>query len=211
MKMGSEPLDSRERCLLPRTQVGAPPRAQMKDCCSLFIWLTFSLNFNPLTYTFLPLMKRVSLKWNLRCSVRVHNSPSSYITSHLNNVPIKIQSLCLLIGSGRWQAAQTPAFPVSYSGESIPGQALGLSGKSVYLGGSLIGSLDWGDLGCRFGDSLAAAKWFHLGTVLLQLSVLPVILTFDWISALSGSGYNLGSQFRPSRIKVASGLQSFVW
>ena len=41
-----------------------------------------------------------------------HNLLSSQVTSHLNKVPIKIQSLSLFIGSGRWQAAWKPAFPV---------------------------------------------------------------------------------------------------
>ena len=41
------------------------------------------------------------------------NPPSSQIVSLLNKVPIKIQSLSVLIGSGRWQAAQMPAFLVS--------------------------------------------------------------------------------------------------
>ena len=60
----------------------------------------FSLNSKPLSYTFLLLMKRVSLKWKLRRSVRVQNPPSSQIASHLSKAPIKIQSLVLLIGSG---------------------------------------------------------------------------------------------------------------
>ena len=41
------------------------------------------------------------------------NLPSSQITKDLNEVPIKVQPLSLLIGPGRWQAAATPAFPVS--------------------------------------------------------------------------------------------------
>ena len=79
-----------------------------------FIWLTFPLNSKPLTYTFLLLIKKVGLKWNLRQSVRVHPShpPPSQIADCPNNVPIKIQSLSLLIGSGRWQAAWMPAFRV---------------------------------------------------------------------------------------------------
>ena len=65
-----------------------------------FIWLNFSLNYQPLAYIFLLLIKRVSLKWNVRRSLKVHNPLSSQIAGHLNTVPIGIQSLSLLIGSG---------------------------------------------------------------------------------------------------------------
>ena len=75
------------------------PGHRIKDVAA-FIWLTFSLNSIPLTYTFLLLIKSVNLKWNLRRSVRVCNPLSSQIASHLNKVPIKIESLSLLIGSG---------------------------------------------------------------------------------------------------------------
>ena len=40
------------------------------------------------------------MKGNVRRSVRAHNPPFSQIAGHLNKVPIKIQSLSLLIGSG---------------------------------------------------------------------------------------------------------------
>ena len=65
-----------------------------------FIWLAFSLNSKLLTCTFLFLINKVSLKWNLRRSVRIHNPSSSQISGCLNKAPIQIQSLSLLIRSG---------------------------------------------------------------------------------------------------------------
>ena len=86
------PLCSRLRRPLPKTR--------RKKCCSFYL-INFSLEFQtPYPYTFLLLIKRVCLKWNLRPSVTVHNLPSSQITGHLNKAPIKIPSLSLLIGSG---------------------------------------------------------------------------------------------------------------
>ena len=112
-----------------------------------FIWLTSFLNSKSLTYTFFPLefqtpylpfllIKRAGLKWNLRWSLRVYNLLSSQITGHLNKIPIKIQSLSLLIGSGGDRKHEwMPTFLVSHSGDSIPGQILGLPDKSGYLVG----------------------------------------------------------------------------
>ena len=96
-KMVSEPLCSRVRCPPLRTQI-KNHRSTDERMLQLFIWLTFFLNSKPLTHTFLLLIKRVILKWNIRRSVRVYNLPPFQIPSHLNTVPLKIQSLSLLIG-----------------------------------------------------------------------------------------------------------------
>ena len=73
--------------------------------CSFYL-----MNSNPITYFFPELQtpyvhfsfpyKKVDLIWDVRWSFKIHNPPSSQITSHLNKAPIKIQSLSLLIGSG---------------------------------------------------------------------------------------------------------------
>ena len=97
--MVSELLYSGVRSPLPWTQTKNRWSTDER-MLQLFIWLTFSLNSKPFTYTFLLLIKRVNLKQNVRQSVRVYNLPSSQIASHLNKAPIKIQSLFLLIGFG---------------------------------------------------------------------------------------------------------------
>ena len=80
---------------------------------AVFIWLTSFLNSKTLTYTFLLLIKRVGLKWNLR-SVRAQThrllrSPALWIKRPQRF----IQSLSPLTGSGRGQAARLPAYLVS--------------------------------------------------------------------------------------------------
>ena len=95
-----------------------PPRTQI-TIAAAFIWLTSPLNSKPLTYTFV-LIKRVSLKWNLGWSARAHNPPASQITDHLNKVPIKIQSLSLLM-----------------AGVSNILASLGHTGRTIVLGHTL--------------------------------------------------------------------------
>ena len=100
-----------------RTQIKTTTQNTDERMLQLFIWLTFSLNSNPLSYTFL-LLKRVSLKQNLRRSVWVQTCPSQ-IADHLNKTPMKIQSLSWLVGSGGWQVAWTLAFLVSSSAQNM--------------------------------------------------------------------------------------------
>ena len=71
---------------------------KLPDCSSYLsnIFPEFQI---PYLHFFL-LIKKAGLKGNGRWSFRVHNSPSSQISSHLNKLHIKIQSLSLLIGSG---------------------------------------------------------------------------------------------------------------
>ena len=80
--------------------------------CSFYL-----INFfpeSPIPYLhFFPLRKKAGLKGKVRWSVRGQTHPCSQITGHLNKAPMKIHSLSLLTGSGRWQAAWTPAFLVS--------------------------------------------------------------------------------------------------
>ena len=116
--MVSEPLCSRVRWLPPRTQIKTTTQINnhqwtKERMLQLFVWLTFCLNSKPFTYTVLLLIKMVSLKCNIRWSVRVYNLPSFQVAGHPNKMPNKIQSLSLFIGSGRWKAARTLAFLVS--------------------------------------------------------------------------------------------------
>ena len=84
-----------------------------------FISLTSFLNSKSLTYHFPP-YKKAGSKGNLRRSVRVRNMWSSQITSHLSKVPIKIQSLSLLIGSSSVRQHNFSSF--SFTGKKIEGE-----------------------------------------------------------------------------------------
>lgn len=62
-------------------------------------YLHFLPEFQSLYLPFFSLIKKTGLTWKVRWSIKIHNPPSS-IASHLNQVPIMIQSLSFLTGFG---------------------------------------------------------------------------------------------------------------
>lgn len=113
MEMVSEPLFSREEMPLMKMKNGGSTGSVVigkstLNCNSYPIKLVFWTSYlpfypinlfpNPLL-TISSLIKMSASKEMLRPFLRVPNLPFSKITGHLNNMPIKIQFLSLLIGS----------------------------------------------------------------------------------------------------------------